>query len=129
MVGVGLGTGDIGDNKGSSIGYRGLDAGQTEVRIYFKSTADNTWQTAYTVPTGKTVFITDAMMVCEDDVATIMQLGVGAAPQIIWHSGTVKFSQGTWGTVGFKFSSGDVIKFFGHSSISGSAVNLTGWIE
>lgn len=42
-----------------------LETGQISKRIIFTSTANLTWQTAYTVPAGKTLYISDIFFIMD----------------------------------------------------------------
>jgi len=71
-------------------GYGTAATNQTENIISFATTQNNTWETAYTVPTGKTFYITQIHTIeTGGTVLDNVQIGIGATPDIIWSDNTL----------------------------------------
>jgi hypothetical protein len=115
-------------------GYRTPESGQTEVRQYFQAAVDNTWETAYTVTTGKNFYLTDVVFGSEDSAIDWGSLGVSASEVLFFVAAGIVTGGGSAGmihlsfNIPMKFTSGTVIQ---HKSKDADKTHLTliGWEE
>lgn len=93
-------------------GYRSDESDEIEKRIVFSSTQGaGTWETAYTVTTGKTLYITDVMFRASANVEMAMGFEDGGEITIIQRTG--KWVQTSFNNVPLIYSSGENVRFFG----------------
>ena len=63
----------------SGTGYRTAETGQNEIFKYDKHGANTNYEEIYTVPTGKTFFVTDVLIGNEPSTANDVAIATGAA--------------------------------------------------
>ena len=103
-------------------GYRSPESGQDEVRSYFLSTASSTYQTAYTVTTGKTFYLTDAIFHNLSGANPLSaHLGISGSP-IMGIGIPIKDTVHIRLSVPMKFTTGTVIQFEGTNGSTGVAL-------
>ena len=121
---------NIGTNTHAQIDSHLAGTDQTEVRAFFDATSDATFQTAYTVTTDKTFFLTDIIFYHTDPVnlGSLAKLGISGSPILtVYHEGAGGAAIHLSLLTPLKFTTAQVIQYFGQNGAPQSGVTLIGF--
>ena len=72
----------FGERPVTMVGYRSQESGQTEISAFHELTTGNTWETAYSVTTGKTFNVTTIIFNNRANATVTMKVGVDSSTKM-----------------------------------------------
>ena len=119
------------DRKVTALEYQTKGTSQNETLVNFVATANATWETAYTVPAGKTFYLTKVLLTNISNAnARLLQFGTSTIQPILLEDVAISSTSGYDFLIPIKFTTGTILQLKAENgAASDESITLIGWEE